>query len=212
MTAWHVTVPLRSTIGQSVLQDLIALYKNGCRVAYQPVLRPVQGRCPVSGCARLAGSSTAKAVSTKLISLSGVTLSLSVTLSHVLDTARNVSTSHNGRLLSGCINGRIRLGGCSMSRNSCRKTSRALTVLSQFDALVVLYVLWYLGQNICGPTSKAVTVSTCLVRATILSNNKKFSDLVYNDDGTYNFDPRKINTRQSFTRRKRGNIRRSLYP
>lgn len=127
--------------------------------------------------ARLAGSSTAKTISTYLISLSGVTLSLSITPSHVLDTAQNVSTSHNGRLLSGCINGRIRLGGYSMSRDTCRKTSRALIVPSQFDAHMVLHALRYLSQNIYGPTSKSVTVSTCPVWATILSNNVPSSSL-----------------------------------
>jgi hypothetical protein len=82
-----------------------------------------------------------------------------------------------------------------MSRNTCRKTSRALIVPSQFDAHMVLHALWHLSQNICGPTSKTVTVSTCPVRATIPSNNNKFPDLVYNDDGTYNFVPWKINTK-----------------
>lgn len=45
-------VPLRSPEGRSALRDLIALYKDDCRVAYQPVLRPISGYCPVSSCAR----------------------------------------------------------------------------------------------------------------------------------------------------------------
>jgi len=46
------SVPLRSSEGRSALQDLIALYENDCRVAYQPGLKPVSGCCPVSSCAR----------------------------------------------------------------------------------------------------------------------------------------------------------------
>ncbi|KAK3939116.1 hypothetical protein QBC46DRAFT_365016 [Diplogelasinospora grovesii] len=43
--------PLRSAAGISALKDLIALLKDPCRVAYQPTLRPTQGRCPVPNCA-----------------------------------------------------------------------------------------------------------------------------------------------------------------
>jgi hypothetical protein len=43
-------IPLRSPESRSALQDLIALYKDDCRVAYQPVLRPISGCCPVPGC------------------------------------------------------------------------------------------------------------------------------------------------------------------
>ena len=43
-------VSLRSPEGRSALRDLIALYKDDCRVAYQPVLRPISGCCPVSSC------------------------------------------------------------------------------------------------------------------------------------------------------------------
>jgi hypothetical protein len=43
-------VPLRSLEGISALQDLIALRTSDCRVAHQSVLRPKDGRCPVSSC------------------------------------------------------------------------------------------------------------------------------------------------------------------
>jgi hypothetical protein len=45
-----LAVPLRSTEGISALRDLIALRTNDSRVAYQDVLRPVGGRCPVPTC------------------------------------------------------------------------------------------------------------------------------------------------------------------
>ncbi|KAH7317422.1 hypothetical protein BKA65DRAFT_600074 [Rhexocercosporidium sp. MPI-PUGE-AT-0058] len=45
-------VPLRSPEGRSALRDLITLYKDDCRVAYQLVPRPISGCCPVSSCAR----------------------------------------------------------------------------------------------------------------------------------------------------------------
>jgi HSP90 family molecular chaperone len=41
---------LRSTEGTSAVEDLTALLKNSCRVAYQPLFRPRHGRCPVAGC------------------------------------------------------------------------------------------------------------------------------------------------------------------
>jgi hypothetical protein len=47
-----LAVPLRSPEGISALQDLIALRTNDSRVAYQEVLRPIGGRCPVPSCAR----------------------------------------------------------------------------------------------------------------------------------------------------------------
>lgn len=43
-----MTVPLRSQEGRSALQDLVSLRQNDCSVAYQDVLRPVDGRC--KGC------------------------------------------------------------------------------------------------------------------------------------------------------------------
>jgi hypothetical protein len=43
-------VALRSPDGRAALEDLIALYKGDSRVAYQPVLRPVLGCCPVPRC------------------------------------------------------------------------------------------------------------------------------------------------------------------
>ena len=43
-------VPLRSPEGISVMKDLIALRTDDCRVAYQDVLRPVDGICPVPYC------------------------------------------------------------------------------------------------------------------------------------------------------------------
>src|ERR1700761_3366568 len=42
---------LRSIEGISAVDDLTTLLKNSCRVAYQPSLRPIQGRCPVPYCA-----------------------------------------------------------------------------------------------------------------------------------------------------------------
>jgi hypothetical protein len=43
-------VPLRSPEGISALTNLIDLRTSDCRVAYQDVLRPVNGCCPVSSC------------------------------------------------------------------------------------------------------------------------------------------------------------------
>ena len=43
-------VPLRSPEGRSALRDLIALYISNSRVAYQVVLRPILGFCPVPSC------------------------------------------------------------------------------------------------------------------------------------------------------------------
>lgn len=45
-----LSVPLRSEEGISALRDLIALRTNDSRVAYQEVLRPIEGRCPVPTC------------------------------------------------------------------------------------------------------------------------------------------------------------------
>jgi hypothetical protein len=45
-----LAVPLRSPEGISALRDLIALRTNDSRVAYQDVLRPIEGRCPVPTC------------------------------------------------------------------------------------------------------------------------------------------------------------------
>jgi hypothetical protein len=45
-----LSVPLRSEEGISALQDLIALRTNNSRVAYQEVLHPIEGRCPVPTC------------------------------------------------------------------------------------------------------------------------------------------------------------------
>jgi len=45
-----LAVPLRSPEGISALRDLIALRTNDSRVAYQEVLRPIEGRCPVPTC------------------------------------------------------------------------------------------------------------------------------------------------------------------
>ncbi|RYP14043.1 hypothetical protein DL767_010440 [Monosporascus sp. MG133] len=42
--------PLRSPDGISVMKDLIALRTGDCRVAYQDVLRPVNGVCPAPDC------------------------------------------------------------------------------------------------------------------------------------------------------------------
>ena len=42
--------PLRSPEGISVVKSLLSLLKSDCRVAYQPLLRPRQGRCPVPYC------------------------------------------------------------------------------------------------------------------------------------------------------------------
>ena len=47
-----LAVPLRSPEGISALRDLIALRTNDSRVAYQEVLQPVGGRCPVSTCSK----------------------------------------------------------------------------------------------------------------------------------------------------------------
>jgi hypothetical protein len=46
----QLAISLRSPKGISALQDLIALRTNDSRVAYQEVLRPVKGRCPVWNC------------------------------------------------------------------------------------------------------------------------------------------------------------------
>jgi hypothetical protein len=43
-------VPLRSPEGISALRDLIALRTSDCCIAYQAVLRPKDGRCPVPSC------------------------------------------------------------------------------------------------------------------------------------------------------------------
>ena len=48
-----LSVPLRSKEGISALQDLIALRTNESRVAYQEVLRPIDGRCPVPTCGQV---------------------------------------------------------------------------------------------------------------------------------------------------------------
>ncbi|KAI1293100.1 hypothetical protein F5Y03DRAFT_402698 [Xylaria venustula] len=45
-------VPLRSPEGRSALRDLVALYQDDGWVAYQPVLRPISGCCPVCPVAR----------------------------------------------------------------------------------------------------------------------------------------------------------------
>ncbi|KAK0707790.1 hypothetical protein B0H67DRAFT_495372 [Lasiosphaeris hirsuta] len=42
--------PLRSPEGVSAIKDLLSLLKSNCRVAYQPSLRPRQGKCPVPHC------------------------------------------------------------------------------------------------------------------------------------------------------------------
>jgi hypothetical protein len=42
--------PLRSEEGFSAVQDLMALLQDPCGVAYQPLLRPIQNRCPVASC------------------------------------------------------------------------------------------------------------------------------------------------------------------
>ncbi|KAK0628289.1 hypothetical protein B0T17DRAFT_149461 [Bombardia bombarda] len=39
--------PLRSPEGISAVKDLISLLKNSCRVAYQPLLRPLRSKCSV---------------------------------------------------------------------------------------------------------------------------------------------------------------------
>uniref|UniRef100_L7J0I7 Uncharacterized protein n=1 Tax=Pyricularia oryzae (strain P131) TaxID=1143193 RepID=L7J0I7_PYRO1 len=41
---------LRSEIGISAIKDLYGLLKNDCQVAYQPSLRPIDGRCPRKEC------------------------------------------------------------------------------------------------------------------------------------------------------------------
>jgi len=43
-------VPLRSPQGISALRDLITLRTSDCRVAYQDVLKPKHGRCPIPSC------------------------------------------------------------------------------------------------------------------------------------------------------------------
>jgi Protein of unknown function (DUF3435) len=45
-----LAAPLRSLEGISALRDLIALRTNDSRVAYQEVLRPISGCCPVPTC------------------------------------------------------------------------------------------------------------------------------------------------------------------
>ena len=45
-------VSLRSPEGRSALRDLVVLYKDDCRVVYQPVLKLISSCCPVSSCAR----------------------------------------------------------------------------------------------------------------------------------------------------------------
>lgn len=47
-----LNVPLRSVQGRSALQDMITLCEDNPRVAYRPSLRPENGHCPVSQCAR----------------------------------------------------------------------------------------------------------------------------------------------------------------
>jgi hypothetical protein len=111
---------------------------------------------------RLTGSFTAKVTSTDVIYLFGATLSLSATPSLMLETAPNVSVSRNGPLLSGCINSQTGLGGCSTSRNTCRKTSRSLIVLRQSDVHMALHAAWYSSRtDTCGHTFKIITLSTC---------------------------------------------------
>ncbi|TLS20592.1 uncharacterized protein PpBr36_11315, partial [Pyricularia pennisetigena] len=41
---------LRSEIGISAIKDLYGLLKNDCQVAYQPSLRPIDGKCPRKEC------------------------------------------------------------------------------------------------------------------------------------------------------------------
>jgi len=50
LSTMSLRVPLRSPGGISTLRDLIALRTSDCRVAYQAVLRPKDGRCPVPSC------------------------------------------------------------------------------------------------------------------------------------------------------------------
>ena len=47
-----VEAPLRSIEGRRALEDMISLCRENPQVAYRPSLRPKDGRCPVSGCAR----------------------------------------------------------------------------------------------------------------------------------------------------------------
>jgi len=47
LTAWP-----RSPVWISALEDLVALRNSDCSVAYQDVLRPVRGKCPVPSCRR----------------------------------------------------------------------------------------------------------------------------------------------------------------
>jgi hypothetical protein len=42
--------PLQSAEGTSAVEDLTALLKDSCQVAYQPLFRPRHGRFPVAGC------------------------------------------------------------------------------------------------------------------------------------------------------------------
>jgi hypothetical protein len=44
---------LRSEEGISALRDLITLRTNDSRVAYQEVLQPIEGRCPVPTCTQV---------------------------------------------------------------------------------------------------------------------------------------------------------------
>jgi molecular chaperone GrpE (heat shock protein) len=48
-----LAAPLRSPEGISALRDLIALLRNDSRVAYQEVLRPIEGCCPVPNCGKV---------------------------------------------------------------------------------------------------------------------------------------------------------------
>ncbi|KAF4637868.1 hypothetical protein G7Y89_g201 [Cudoniella acicularis] len=48
-----LSAPLRSEEGISALRDLIALRTNDSRVAYQEVLRPIEGRCLVPTCGKV---------------------------------------------------------------------------------------------------------------------------------------------------------------
>lgn len=43
-------VPIRSPEGMEALRYLVDLRTNDCNVAYQDVLRPINGRCPVPSC------------------------------------------------------------------------------------------------------------------------------------------------------------------
>jgi hypothetical protein len=48
-----LSAPLRSEEGISALRDLIALRTNDSRVAYQEVLQPIEGCCPVPTCSQV---------------------------------------------------------------------------------------------------------------------------------------------------------------